>query len=263
MPGLIRLDPTAMRLNRRRFAALAAAGVASVAWGDATVAQSTPVATPSGAQDAVTLLKAAVEGMAKLKTFHFELVTPSGSATILQGLELKRITGDIRRPLDFQTVITVSIPLGSIDLSVVGLGGKIWMEDPLSKGGKWTELTKGNGVDTQSITAFVNPDVLILQAVNYLQDAKVTGQEKIGGVQTTRVEGQVSLAGLSKMKGAENAPTELSTAPIPVTIWIDGDKRIQEIELAGQILTTESSDVVHDITFSDFDKPVDIKQPPV
>lgn len=263
MPGLIRLDPTAMRLNRRRFAAFAAAGVASAAMGDVVFAQSTPVATPSGAQDAVALLKESLATMAKLKTFHFELSTPTGSATILQGLQIKTITGDVRRPYDFKTDIAVSIPLGSLDLTVIGLNGQVWMEDPLQQGGKWIELTRGSGVDTQSITTFVNPDTLILQAVHFVQDAKIGGHEKVGGVQTTRVDGQVSLAGLGQVKGAENSPTQLSTAPIPISIWIDNDHRIQEIELAGQILTSESTDVIHDITFSNFDKPVDIQKPPV
>ena len=104
---------------------------------------------------------------------------------------------------------------------------------------------------------------LILQAVNVVQDAKIAGHEKVGGVQTTRVDGQVSLAGLSKVGGGKNASAEVSSAPIPVSIWIDKDNRIQEIELAGQILTSESTDVIHDITFSDFDKPVDIQKPPV
>lgn len=261
MPGLIRLDPTAMRLNRRRFAALAAASVASVAVGDVAFAQATPAATPSGAGDAVALLKNALATMAKLKTFHFELDIPTGSATILQGFQIKSITGDVRRPYDFKTDISVSIPLGSLDLTVIGLNGQIWLENPLAEGGKWSELTKGSGVNTQSITTFVNPDVLILQAVHFVQDAKIAGHEKVGGVQTTRVDGTVSLAGLARMKGAENAPAEISTAPIPVSIWIDKDNRIQEIELAGQILTSESTDVIHDITFSNFDKPVDIQKP--
>lgn len=263
MPGLIRLDPNAMRLNRRRFTALAAVSVATVAWGDAAAAQSTPAATPSGAQDAVALLNAAAGAMAKLQTFHFELSTPSGSASIMQGLELKSIKGDVRRPVDFKTIITASIPFGTVDLTVIGLGGEIWVQDPMAKNDQWISLTKNSGMDPGTITTFVNPDVLILRAVSYLHDAKITGQEKVGGAQTSRVEGQASLAGLGKMMNTENGPTALATAPIPTTIWVDGDKRIREIELAGQILTSESSDVVHDIAFSAFDKPVDIQKPPV
>lgn len=261
MPGLIRLDSNAMRLNRRRFATLAAAGVASVAMGEVALAQSTPISTPSGAQDAVALLKAAAAAMSKLKTFHFELATPSGSASIMQGLDLKGIKGDVKRPVDFKTVITASIPFGSLDVTVIGVNGQIWLQNPMSKSGEWMSLTKESGIDPGTITTFVNPDVLILRAVSFINGAKITGNEKVGGAQTTRVEGQVSLAGLSKMSSGTDAPTAVATTPIPTTIWVDGDKRIREIELAGQILTTESADVVHDITFSAFDKPVEIKPP--
>lgn len=267
MPGLIRLDPTEMRLNRRRFATFAAAGVAAVALGDVAAAQSstatTQIATPTGAADAVALLKDAAAAMSKLKTFHFEMTTPAGSASIMQGLELKGITGDVRRPVDFKTVIKASIPFGSIDITVIGLNGEIWIQDPTSKSGEWISLTKDSGMDPGVITTFVNPDVLILRAVSFVHDAKITGHEKVGGVKTTRVEGQVNLDSLSKMVGSnsENAPTGLASGPLPVIIWVDGDNRIREIELDGQILTTESADVVHDITFSDFDKPVEIKAP--
>lgn len=267
MPGLIRLDPTQMRLNRRRFATLAAASVASVALGDVAVAQSTTAATPSvtptGANDAVTMLTDAATAMSKLKTFHFEMTTPAGSASIMQGLELKGITGDVRRPVDFKTVIKASIPFGTIDITVIGLNGEIWIQDPTSKSGQWISLTKESGMDPGVITTFVNPDVLILRAVSFVHDAKITGHEKVGGAKTTRVEGQVNLDSLSKMvaSNSENAPTGLASGPLPVIVWVDDDKRIREIELDGQILTTESADVVHDITFSDFDKPVEIKAP--
>lgn len=267
MPGLIRLDPTEMRLNRRRFAALAAASVASVALGDVAAAQSTtpaaPVATPTGAADAVTLLKDAAAAMSRLKTFHFEMTTPAGSASIMQGVELKGITGDVRRPVDFKTVIKASIPFGTIDITVIGLKGQIWIQDPTSQNGEWISLTKESGMDPGVITTFVNPDIIILRAVSFVHDAKITGHEKVGGAQTTRVEGQVNLDSLSKMTGgnSDNAPTGLASGPLPVIIWIDDDKRIREIELDGQILTTESSDVIHDIIFSDFDKPVEIKSP--
>lgn len=262
-------SPITLRFNRRRLLAMAAASAAmagSGRWFDG-VAQ-TPVASPaspSGDPEAVALLQAAARTMAALRTFHFESETTQGSSTILEGLELEGIVGDVRRPMDFRTVITAGLPFGSIDVTVIGVEGRIWITDPLAAEETWILLADGSagGGEAAEITTLANPDSLILEAVSVLRDARIGGQEKVDGVETTRVDGHVDLAAAARQAiGTPVAlPPEVSTEPIPVSLWIDEARRVLEIELAGPLLASESADVVRVIRFSAFDEPVDIAPP--
>ncbi len=261
-------SPLTHRFDRRRLLVMAAASAALTGSGPVLGATAqTPQASPTGDPEAVALLQEAVQAMAALQTFHFESETTQGSSTILEGLELEGIVGDVRRPLDFQTVITAGIPFGSIDVTVVGVEGKIWITDPLAGEESWILLADGSagsgGGEAAEITALANPDTLILEAVSVLDGARIAGQEDVGGVATTRVDGQVDLATAAQQAvGTPVAlPAQVSTEPIPVSIWIDDARRILEVELAGPLLASESADVIRIVRFSAFDEPVDIAVP--
>jgi hypothetical protein len=257
------------RLDRRRLLAAAAVTVAVAGPGRRlAMAAQTPAASPaspSGDPAAVALLQEAARTMAALQTFHFESETTQGSSTILEGLELEGIVGDVRRPMDFRTVITAGVPFGSIDVTVVGVEGRIWITDPLAAEESWILLADGSagGGEAAEITTLANPDALILEAVSVLRDARIGGQEKIDGVETTRVDGQVDLAAAAQQAVGTpvDLPPEVSTEPIPVSIWIDEGRRMLEVELAGPLLASESADVVRIVRFSAFDEPVDIAPP--
>ncbi|MGB3330117.1 MAG: LppX_LprAFG lipoprotein [Thermomicrobiales bacterium] len=235
-------------------------GVAGAAQTDATPSASPSVApSATGDQDAVALLTTASRAMAALKTFHFEIETLSGGDTSI-GINLESVVGDVRRPLDFQAEIKAKLPIGSITVRAVGINGEFSIQDPLSADGSWMSL----GADNQ-LFALVNPDIILLLAVQALQDAKIGGQEKLNGVQTTLVTGTIDFQNLASTIGngnnADQLKSQLATAPLGVMIWIDGDSRVQAIELDGALLAIDSSSSSRMISFSNFDEPVDITPP--
>ncbi len=261
------IHTTTRRFNRRRFV-LVAGTVASVAAfpdsRNALAANAQTPATPvisnaSGDDDAVNLLDSAARAMAALETFHFDVETTRGESSAM-GLNLKKISGDVRRPLDFQTEVSVDIPFGSIDVRAVGLNGTYYIEDPLSKDGTWRTFSAGT-----DILALVNPDVIILTAVKALSDAKIDGSEKYDGVEARRVIGSVDFKTVAGKLGGDASALndQLAMGPIPVTIWIDSDKLILGIEIDGPLLAAESDNVVRLVSFSAFNEPVTIETPPV
>lgn len=223
-----------------------------------------PVATPvseiGGQEDAVALLESAVTAVSDLDTFHFELRTTRGSSTIFQGLELKSVTGVVRRPVDIEATVTVGLPFGEISVTAVGLDGEFWVQDPMTPG-EWISL----GGDSQ-VQALINPDQLLLLAVRLVHDAQITGTEKVDGAETTVVEGTVDFQdALQNVLGGTDAGSMveqgLARGANDVTFWIDDQHRVVEVEILGPIFTTESDDVVRDLMLFDFDKPVDIEAP--
>ena len=224
-------------------------------------AQSTPEPSGSGVTgdaDAVELLRKAVQAMTELETFHFFIETTSGETKIMDILEIEEIEGDVRRPYDFQTTVQANLFMGNIDITAVGVDGKVQIEDPTSTTGAWIDL----GTDAATLS-LLNPDYLFLSAVGILQETALAGEEDFEGESARKVTGLVSFPDVADQISAEEIPlpTELSTDPVEVTLWINESDLILGIEFLGAVLETESPDVTRLITFSAFNEPVEIEQP--
>lgn len=260
-------------VSRRHLLLLAGSGLAVVAGARPDlrlVMAQTPAASPetvatgvldqvTGDADAVALLREAAANMAALESFRFEIETVRGDSAVFQGLSVDLIEGAVRRPIDFTATVTVGLPIGTLEITAVGLDGSAWIEDPHSDG-EWIALEGG-----EELIALVNPDTLILSSIGLIQDATIDGTEQVDGEETTVVAGFVDFAETAERLsgGPVSLPTEVSTEPHPVLVWIDGEGRVVEIEIAGPILTSESSDVVRAIRFFGLNEPVEIERPNV
>jgi hypothetical protein len=248
----------------RRVIFGASFALASSSWVrfSADARQSTPVASPSGDDDAVQLLEDAAQAMSALDTFAFDVVTAQGETVILEGLTLQGIQGVVRRPTDFETSVTVEIPFASIDLTAVSVDGEVWINVP-SLGGSdsgWQSFGNSDG-----LLSLLNPDVLILEAVRYLDDATIDGEGDLDGIDVKYVTGTVNFQAIAQsfVGDTETLPTEIAEGPADVTVAVDVDNLVREIEIVGPLLASEASDVIRLVTFSAFNEPVDIQQPEI
>lgn len=260
--------PLIRPFSRRRLMLSSLAGVGMIALatpaGERIAAQESTPATGSGPsasgdEDAVALLTSASETMANLKTFHFEIETLQGGDTSI-GVNVQKIEGDVRRPLDFQATITAKVPFGTITVRAVGIDGVFSIQNPLENDGSWMTLDGGN-----ELFSLVNPDIILLLAVRALQDAKIDGTEKIDGVETTLITGQIDFQNIAKAFGNDgersDVASQLATTPLDVLVWIDSETRIHAIELNGALLAIDSDTSSRMITFSAYDEPVEIAPP--
>ncbi|MDQ4045234.1 MAG: LppX_LprAFG lipoprotein, partial [Chloroflexota bacterium] len=209
---------------------------------DQAVAQdATPDAAPAGNLEAVELITDAASVMTELDTFQFSLVTTEGETEIFEGFTLEEIAGAIRRPTDFETTVTVAIPFATLDLTAVSIGNEVWIELPSlgENEGGWTSLGSSAGILT-----LLNPDVLILESVRYIDDAAIEGTGEVDGVPVTFVTGTVDFQEIAARLGGDTAlQSELAEGPAEVQIAIDEENRIRQIEIAGPLLATEADDV--------------------
>ncbi|HYJ12660.1 MAG TPA: LppX_LprAFG lipoprotein [Thermomicrobiales bacterium] len=249
------------QFNRRRLVLMTGAGLAAatsvVPLHLVTAQESSPVAETaiSGDDDARPLLERAVRAMAELDTFGFEIETIAGETSIMPGINLGLVEGAVRRPNDFIASVEVSTPVGSLDLLAVGIGDQAWIQDPLSDG-EWISL-EGIG----DISAILNPDTLVLTSISVIQGARLDGEEKVDGFETIRIAGTINLAETAAM--VDEAADQISSEPLDVLVWVNAEDQIVEIEISGAILASEDDSVIRSIRFFDFNKPVDIEQPPI
>lgn len=215
--------------------------------------------------DARAQLDKTAAAMLALKSFHFQLETTAG-ATSFQGMfELKRVTGDVVRPSDFQARVDVTVAILSLTLEVVSVDGDIWVKNPLGGSDAFVQLTGGDSGMQLPPTILLNPDQLVVNALNYLDNPTLAGTEKIDGQKMTVVTGTFDPA---KIAGGGTASTELGDfkaagQPLDVKAWIDDQNRLARIDFIGPLFSFEEGTgrLVRSITFSNFDENITIQKP--
>lgn len=215
--------------------------------------------------DATALLGRAAETMADLNAFHFELSTPRGQTLFMENLELAGLEGDVQRPDSFRANVTARAAIVELSVRVVGIGTRLWVTNPMSQDEAFQEIDLGQsategGMDGSSLVDLLNPDRVLLQAVERIENPTVAGEDEIDDVAVTRVDGTVDLAQIQS--DGTPVPGLLTDDPLPVSIWIDEAGRVIRLELDGPLTAAEPTDVLRRLDLSAFDEPVDI-QPPV
>lgn len=263
--NLSRTQPAAMRRGISRRALLAGTAILTLSGGRlaGVSAQEAPTrATPSGEPEAVQRLNDAAVAMSELDTFAFDIVTARGETTILEGFALTSISGAVRRPSDFETTVSVEIPFASLDLTAVAIDGEIWIEMPSFGGqtGGWQTIGSAQG-----LLSLLNPDLLILEAVRYIDDASIDRTGNVAGADVTFVTGSVDFRAIASQLtgGGDELTDEIAEGPVDVTVAIDDDDLVREIEIIGPLLSIEEPNVVRLVTFSGFNEPVEITEPQV
>jgi hypothetical protein len=214
-------------------------------------------ASPTPDAAAHALLQKSAAAMAKVDSFHFALRTEGGTTTIMQGIELQSIEGDVVRPDKFTAKVTAKLAIVTLDLTVVGVGNRVWITDPTSRTGNFMELTSGQGA-AQPVADLLNPDRLLLRAVDLIANPTIAGTEKVGGVETTRIEGtfDVSRAGVGPP-----AAGALDLGPKPFKLWMDGEGRVVRLELDGALTAAEQPSIARQLDLTKYGEKVTITPP--
>ncbi len=266
-------DRISRRLSRIRVFAFGAAMVLLLQGG-------LLLGTTSGAAqddtEARALLTGAATAMAGVQSFQFSLTTEAGKTIIMETLELKDVTGAVQRPDRFRATATASVAILDVDVEVVGIGTQLWVKNPLGAaagGEEYIEVDLSEGGAEQALAELVNPDRILLRAVDLLENPTVRGEDEIDGVPTTVIEGTFDpSAAIGLVPGTPAAVADAATqaateaglelaGPVPTLIWIDGDGLVRRIRVEGPILTSEETDVVRRLDLYGYNEPVEIEAP--
>lgn len=215
---------------------------------------STPTSRAEGDADALEVLRTAGQQVLDLETFTFTMETIAGTSTIFPGVELTGVEGSVRRPMDVSATLRVKALMQTMEISAVVVDGDVYVQDPMS-GGAWQNMGSA-----PQIATMINPDWLLLAAINLIQDAEITSERD--GV--TLVEGHISLTdsfGTMEEQDMQQLEQFLSTTPVDVAFWINEENFITQAELYGPIFASESPDVERRIELNDFNEPVEIEAP--
>lgn len=222
--------------------------------------------------DAQALLQQAATAMAGVQSFQFTLSSEKGKTVILDQLELGDVSGAVQRPDRFRATARADVAgLASLNVEVIGIGTRIWVTNPLGEaggGGKYIELDLGSAEEAQTIVELLNPDQLLLRAIDVLQEPEIRGEDEIDGVNATVIEGTFDPSNALDILAGTPTATEVSSetgvnfaGPVPVLVWIDESGLVRRVRIEGPLIEGEATDVVRRLDVTAYNEPVDIQPP--
>ena len=207
-----------------------------------------PTSGPLPSADSV--LPVAVEAFEALETFHFNLTHENGTSPIPNGLQLVSADGDVVVPDRMHAAIEAKVGNQTVKVEIIGVGDQGWMTNPFNR--QWQPLPSGT-----TIKDIFDPAQGVKAIIGSLQNAQVTGEEKVGGAQTWHVEGTVQSDVL-----ATAVPISRPGLTVGIEAWIEVDgSLIRQVYLKGPIAPGEPENIVRKLALSDFGEQITISPP--
>jgi hypothetical protein len=199
------------------------------------------------AEDVLARLVARVD---ELRTFHFRLEHENGTSPIPLGLELETAEGDVIVPDRMSAEIRAKANGAGARLNVIGVGDEGWITNPFSR--EWQPLPEGT-----NIRDVFDPAAGIKAIVGALTNVAVVKEEKIDGVSTFLIEGEVDSGVLEAA-----APIAEPGLTVLVKTWVGSEDSLpRRIRLEGPFAPGEPDNIVRKLELSNFDEPLTIEPP--
>lgn len=189
------------------------------------------------------------------QSVHFEIALSGKPVAVDESgfFTITSITGDLKRPDGVLATLKVGGVAGTNEIKSVSLAGKQYFTNPITLA--WQCLEPG---------AVFDPAVLFdpARGVEYLlqqnfENVTLVGTEEIAGQPNYHLRGTIAAAPLQAISGGK-----LGAGPAAVDIWAATDTLLASRLVLVDTATDPDKPSTWTITFSDYDKPVDVRPPP-
>lgn len=168
------------------------------------------------------------------------------------GISVTYLEGDISVPAALRARVGGTfrgVPLSS---ELIVIGTKHYLKDPFT--GKWSLVPVA-----MNPAAFFDPAKGVLAVVKGARDVAADGSERVGGVDSFRLNGKVRASALTPLLG-----NTASSKLLPVELWIGkSDLLLRRVQLRGPISAGDGKDAVRTVELSAFGEPVHVVAPAV
>lgn len=196
------------------------------------------------------VLSKSSDNMQAAKSFHFLMTHSEGGTPIGSGIQMTKLDGDIVSPDKLQVTIDGTFSGMGVQVQLIAVDGKTMMTNPL--GGGWEEVT-----DTFKVLTVFDPGNGIAAIIKGLNNATLLEDEKIGDLLCYHLKGDILSEALAPLTG-----TTAQGVAIATEVWIDKDSLlVQQVKLNGKITDSEIDGIVRTLTFTNYNKDVEIKLP--
>ena len=195
-------------------------------------------------------LAKAYDSMQAAKSFHFSMEHDTAGTPISKEILMTKLSGDIVSPDKLQATITGTYLDIAIEVSLVTVSGKTYMTNPIS--GAW-EIAP----NSFKVLSVFDPSNGIASIIKGLTNVTDLGEEKVGGTKCYHLKGEVMSESLAPLTGTTATGVKIATE-----VWISkNDFLVAQVKLTGKITDTETDGITRSLTFTDYNKDIDISLP--
>jgi lipoprotein LprG len=211
----------------------------------------TPTPTPTPAERTSQIAKA----MLSVNSFHFAIKAEGAPiATDETGaFTIMNIEGDLQRPANVQAIVRVRGGGALIDIRTVALADQQYLTNPITR--QWQCAPPGSLFNP---AVLFDPDQGIEHLLqNEFQNVELVGTEQIDG--STQLHLRGTLDGPPLMAISANS---IGFGTVQADLWADASTlQISKLELVDPA-TNATDPTKLTMTFSDYNKSLDIREPP-
>ena len=202
--------------------------------------------------DADQVLLKAVEQLKRLESASFSLNHLKGTTTLIPGVLMTKISGDVLIPDRSSITVEAQIefPKSYVEIDIVTIKENAFMTSIF--GGAWSE------VPMESLPFNLSGlGLTMAEIVGAIQTPKVLGEENLNGINTVSIGGKIDSKDLVKLVlGADG------NFRVDLKLWINReDGLLQRALIVGQVVPTDDPDTVRDLILKNINRPVVIDAP--
>lgn len=194
----------------------------------------------------------AAEQLLALESAAFSLDHLSGSTALFPGVLMNRAFGEVSIPGRFSITIEAEsqFPRSYIEIGIITIDDTSYMTGLI--GGRWNEIPTDSLPFNLSGLGQTLADI-----VDAVQEPQVIGEERLNGVDTIHIQGQVASQDL-----AELVPGSGKDFPVGLELWLDRSQGLlQQVLIVGRVIPSDEMDTVRRLTLDDINQPVEINPP--
>jgi hypothetical protein len=199
------------------------------------------------------ILARAADEADKLDTAHFSLEQQNGSLRLVSGIRISNADGDVRRPDGLQMRYTLLLGGGlSAEEHLIAVGDEQFVTNPFT--GLWQPQ-----VAAKAAPRFLDKVRGVSNLLRTLDNPQRLSDEVLEAVPTLHITGSLRTGAFADMTDSET-----TTDVVHTEVWVGAeDFLIRKLWLEGPLDMTDTPSTVRILTFSHFNRSVDIRAPSV
>jgi hypothetical protein len=207
-------------------------------------------APPPADLTAEQILERAARNMADVTSFHFRLTHENGTTQMPLNLELRSAEGDVAVPDRLSAEVQARAVATNVRVRAIAIGDRTWITNPFTR--QWQRLP-----GEASLRDVADPAGFINAVVDEIRDARLAGQDRIDGVQSYKVVGQLDSGALRRAIGSARAGIT-----VDVEVWVGAEDFLpRRVRVIGPLENDDADNIVRELQLSRFNQPVDIQPP--
>jgi hypothetical protein len=206
----------------------------------------------SSAIDPAPAMRQAVGQLLALKSASFSLDHLEGSTILVPGVLMTKVSGEVSIPDRFRVTVEAEseFPKSYIEISIITIDDTAYMTDIFT--GRWNQIS----VESLPFN-LLGLGQTLADIVDAVQLPRVLGEERLRGVDTLHIQGEIASEDLSEL-----VPGSGDGFPVRLDLWLDRSQGLlQQVHIIGRVVPTDAQNTFRELTLEDINQPVNIEAP--